>query len=1038
MSGLDPSALEGDTFARALHEDDLARARSAWQHARNGETSYRQDVRMRAANGGYRWFCDRAEPVRADDGTTRWFGTLTDIHDGRAVETALVERSQFVDRVLEASDDCIKVLDLGAGIRSMNPSGLKAFGIADFETMRGANWLDLWAGENRQAAERAIATAVAGSRGRFTGRMSIEGVERSWDVGVTAVPGPDGTPAYLLVVSRDVSEIVDATRSLAQRTERDRLVNASLPGVTWTATPDGLLDRIGTSPASNDRRSLPSRLGTGWLEAVHHEDRARARELWAASVSSGDPYEATFRVLVRDALYRWQLVRALPQRDESGAIVLWVGVNIDIDDRVRADEAREMFVALAENSGDLVAIAETDGTHLYMNPAGRELVGISGTRRRSLFDLFAGVDAGTVRSVVLPLVASTGRWSGELHVRDLQTAKRVPIACNAFQLTSADGRHLGVAMIGRDLRGRRRLESNMRALAQAGSAMHGTLDFDGTIGNVAEAVVREFASYAIVDAYDASGARRIAAAAQRRTDAVSLLERIALQRRELPNHPATRALEHGEATLVASVSSDWLDSIGVRRAIPAMDRLDFRSMIVVPIRSTRDDRIVGSLTFVRDGADVRGPYIADDLRFAEEIARRAGTAFDNASAFEHERRIAVALQEASLPRELPALATLQLSAAYRPGDSEATIGGDWYDAFALPDGRIVVTIGDVLGHGLHAAVTMGKVRQAMQSVAMVADDFATILAAADRTVRAQSSDTYATALVGIFDLQRDEFRFASAGHPGPIVREPGGAVREVTAYGMMLGLRQAGPQAAVTIAVPPGSTLVFFTDGLVETTHDIDAGHARLRDAVTDPSFAHASDGARALVERVLGGVTASDDIAVLVARVGPRAAMSPPEVPLLDATTGRVPTISHGRATVPQSHSLGRLVLVVLARYEDVSRSRSAIRERVAACGAPHDAVALAELAAGELVGNAVDHGNGAAVEVVMQTFADRAVIEVTNAGELFERPSKPFEEMLFEQHGRGLALLTAFGCQLSVHAPEPGRCTVTATIPFATAPAT
>jgi serine phosphatase RsbU (regulator of sigma subunit) len=313
-----------------------------------------------------------------------------------------------------------------------------------------------------------------------------------------------------------------------------------------------------------------------------------------------------------------------------------------------------------------------------------------------------------------------------------------------------------------------------------------------------------------------------------------------------------------------------MDLNGARAAVgDDVLALDIHSFIVVPIRSSQDGRIFGALSCAMNGDDPRGRYSPDDLRFAEEIAVRAALAFDHARAYERERRIAVTLQEASLPARLPALDNLRLSADYRPGNSEATIGGDWYDAFELEDGRVVITIGDVLGNGLGAAVTMGKVRQAMQSVGLVLPDPNTMLAAADRTVRAHSDEMYATALAGIFDPVRYEFTFASAGHPGPAIRHPDGSIEEFIAPGIMLGLRSAQPTRTLTIAVPPGSVLVFFTDGLVEATRDIAEGHARVHAALAE-TVAGSADPARALVEHVLGGKPATDDIAVLVAEIGP------------------------------------------------------------------------------------------------------------------------------------------------------------------------
>ena len=137
-------------------------------------------------------------------------------------------------------------------------------------------------------------------------------------------------------------------------------------------------------------------------------------------------------------------------------------------------------------------------------------------------------------------------------------------------------------------------------------------------------------------------------------------------------------------------------------------------------------------------------------------------------------------------------------------------------------------------------------------------------------MRGESDETYATALAGVFDPRTHTFTFASAGHPSPVLRHPDGRIEEFNVPGMMLGLRSGKSLRTVTIAVAPGSTLVFFTDGLTEATRDTDEGYRRLHAAMADAGVSSADNPAHALVEHVLRARPATDDIAVLVAEVGP------------------------------------------------------------------------------------------------------------------------------------------------------------------------
>jgi len=867
--------------ATLVHPEDRERAAESWEAARSAATRYRAEFRLRVADGSYRWVLTQTDPVTDVDGSiTGWLGTVTDLTDLRRAEEAsfaaareALERSHFAERLLDASDDCVKVLDLGARLVSMSTNGMKALKIPDFEAVRGADWLSFWEADDRIAAEAAVDAARSGGRGRFTGRYAVEGEEKWWDVTVTPILDHAGNPDQILAVSRDVTEIMQAHHALARSEERHRLIGEALPGVVWSATPEGHLDHV-TSAEHSNRLPVEERLYDRWLDTLHPDDRERTRARWQHSIDTGEPYEIQFRLRMTDGSYCWQLVRAIPQRDADGKIVRWVGVNVDIDAQKRADEAREQFVRLVEASDDYISFGDTNGNMLYLNEAGRAMVengSLDDARQTDMWDYFFEEDVPFVKETVLPSLMNEGRWRGELRLRNQRTGVPVPMWHNMFTLHDEAGELSGMATVSRDLRERYRIDVGLRTLAEAGAAIYESLDFESTMRNVAAAVVGSFASFCTVEALDENGDIRSVAAAHRNPALVPLIERAAEIRNQRPDHPISRAIYSGVSTLIEDLPSTWWDTFGQRSELGSqMDALDMRSVIYVPIRSQQNGTIRGALACILAGSDPRVRYTAEDVRFAEEVAVRAGLAFDHARAYERERRIAVTLQGASLPKTLPAIDHLYLSADYRPGKSEATIGGDWYDAFALDDGRVAITVGDVLGNGLAAAVTMGRLRQAMRAVATLLAEPNAMLDAADRTVETESDETYATALAGVFDPRTHQFTFASAGHPSPVLRHADGTIEEFNAPGMMLGLRRGTSLQTITIDLKPGSTLVFFTDGLTEATRDIDEGHRRLHAAMADPTVAGAENPAHALCEHVLMGRPATDDIAVLVAEVGP------------------------------------------------------------------------------------------------------------------------------------------------------------------------
>lgn len=235
--------------------------------------------------------------------------------------------------------------------------------------------------------------------------------------------------------------------------------------------------------------------------------------------------------------------------------------------------------------------------------------------------------------------------------------------------------------------------------------------------------------------------------------------------------------------------------------------------------------------------------------------------------YRRQRRIALAFQRSALP-PLPRIEGIELTAAYRPGQSELTVGGDWYDAFTLDDGRIALTLGDVMGHGLDAAVMMSKIRLVLRTAGMLGAPPAVMLQAAERILDT-TRDRYATALAAVYDPAARTLEVASAGHPGPLVANPGGEVESVELEGAMLGLRAGAVRESVTRRIPPGAIVALYTDGLVEVQRDFNAGLAQLRRAILHASANAGALSAEDLVESAIGAQTPMDDLAVLLMRHG-------------------------------------------------------------------------------------------------------------------------------------------------------------------------
>jgi serine phosphatase RsbU (regulator of sigma subunit) len=249
------------------------------------------------------------------------------------------------------------------------------------------------------------------------------------------------------------------------------------------------------------------------------------------------------------------------------------------------------------------------------------------------------------------------------------------------------------------------------------------------------------------------------------------------------------------------------------------------------------------------------------LGFGFLQARAARAAFEARVLYENEKRIADALQEAFLQKTLPLTPGVGLHATYVPASREAQVGGDWYDAFALPDNRILFSIGDVAGHGLDAAVVMNRARQAIVSAALHENDPAVVLARANRSLLVQDS-RMVTAICGYLDPASREIVYATAGHPAPVMAHPDGTAEFMAQEGLPLGIVDESQYKTFHAVADPGALMVLYTDGVLEHKRDVIAGQARLLEAAR--RAVGCSDPALTIEQCVFEGSRPTDDVAIL------------------------------------------------------------------------------------------------------------------------------------------------------------------------------
>lgn len=393
------------------------------------------------------------------------------------------------------------------------------------------------------------------------------------------------------------------------------------------------------------------------------------------------------------------------------------------------------------------------------------------------------------------------------------------------------------------------------------------------------------------------------------------------------------------------------------------------------------------------------------------IARWYGTntdVDDQKQQFQQTARVAQTLQASFLPGRFPQRSDVRFDALYLTSEKAAYVGGDWYDAFELPDGRIVASIGDVSGHGVGAAMAAARLRQTIFATAFDTDDPASILAKVNRLLVAQES-TIVTALVAILDPDLGAMRYASAGHPPPVIGAPGVHARALACGGVPLGVDDELVLETHRVPLVRDTMVVFYSDGVTESGRDVlgaERALVRAVDALVD--VAPIEHPAIVVQREVMGTHKASDDAAIMLLQLSP-----PPAAdthPRLDYKTW---TFHSSDAFFARS-----------ARHELMTFLRE--------CGATEDDLSRSELIIGELLANTVKHAPGI-VRIDVTLDGGRPMLTVVDAGPGLSEFSPRLPDDQLTENGRGLYLIGTLAERVSVDVTTGGGTTMTVELPIA-----
>ncbi|MCD6015322.1 MAG: hypothetical protein K0R88_1406 [Solirubrobacterales bacterium] len=367
-------------------------------------------------------------------------------------------------------------------------------------------------------------------------------------------------------------------------------------------------------------------------------------------------------------------------------------------------------------------------------------------------------------------------------------------------------------------------------LAEASELLAGSLDPDASLRGLAELAVPSVADWCGIEVVDDDGGLRNVAVAHADPRRMRLAEEL---RSRYPVDPdaqtgVPRVIRTGEPELYAEIDDQMLvDAARDAEHLRMIRELGMVSAMIVPLQAR--GRNVGALTLI--AAESGRRFDDGDVALAEDLARRAALAIDNAMLFRREHEAAVTLQRSLLPQSLPELEGLEFAVRYRPAGPGLQVGGDWYEVVARDDGQVALVIGDVAGRGIHAASVMGRVRPALRAYIADGHSPCEAIERLDALLKESRRPEMTTVFLLSFDPATGVAEYVRAGHLPALLRLPDGGVQELAGRGTPpLGIFEGLDCRTHAIEIPVGSTVLLFTDGLIERRDEsLEVGLERLK-----------------------------------------------------------------------------------------------------------------------------------------------------------------------------------------------------------------
>jgi PAS domain S-box-containing protein len=540
-------------------------------------------------------------------------------------------------------------------------------------------------------------------------------------------------------------------------------------------------------------------------------------------------------------------------------------------------EPRAVLEAIAGSTSDAIYVKDADGRYLMINSAGADVMG------RPVAEIVGRTDRELLPPGSAQELAEHDR-SAMMAAEPLSYEEHVVIGGSerVFHSTKGpyrdgEGEVVGIYGISRDITERDTARRNMAFLAEAGALLESSLDYSTTLGNVARLAIPDVADWCAVHVLGREDALDQVALAHADPDKVAFVEELRDRYPPEPDSPhgVHEVVRTGRSILYAEIPDELLSELAVDQEHLALIRsLGFRSGMIVPMSS--HGRVFGAITFVSSRAERL--YDTDDLRLAEEVGRRAGSAVENARLFQERSYIAWTLQQSLLPPALPQIPGIEVAARFRAAGDGAEVGGDFYDLFPIAGGQWATVMGDVCGKGADAAAVTALARYTIRAASMQQNRPSRVLELLNEALlrdETRQDRRFCTVAYALLERAGNGVAacLASAGHPLPFVIRASGTVEQVGCSGTLLGIVPDVEIGDLEVALEPGDTLVLYTDGVIEARGGgPELGEAGLARLLEGCAGARPEDVAAriegASLEAYRGPPT--DDIAVLVLQVRP------------------------------------------------------------------------------------------------------------------------------------------------------------------------